>query len=183
MNNKESEGEDLIADFLDEKAIKYERHVQINGLKDDDKLFREADFYLPEYKVYVEFLGMWNSPEHQQRYRQKMQIYTKNKIPCVYLWPDNLGTLDWILKRRITEVLLKYDKKWQLIKLQWRDYTDKLQKGFMVFFVLMFYDMWKKNQWTRNGTYAIIGVIAIGGIAETYSRVKKIKKIKEGIKW
>src|SRR3989344_6753685 len=144
MNNKESEGEDLIADFLDEKAIKYERHVQINGLKDDDKLFREADFYLPEYKVYVEFLGMWNSPEHQQRYRQKMQIYTKNKIPCVYLWPDNLGTLDWILKRRITQALLKYDRKLTIVKLQWEDYIAKKGIVIIIFIVLIAYS-WKTN--------------------------------------
>jgi len=182
MNQKETQGEDLIADFLDDKGIKFERYVQIKGLISDDKFFREADFYLPQYKTYVEFLGMWNDPEHQQRYRQKMSIYAKNGIPCVYLWPDNLGTLDWILKRRITETLLKYDKKWQLVKIQWKDYTDKMGIGLWIVVAMAVY-LWKTNPWSIGWSYTFLGILIVGGAGEIYIRFKKLKKIKNGLKW
>ena len=112
---KETEGEDLIADFLEEKSIEFERYKKINNLNNDDKTFREADFYLPTYKVYIEFLGQWNNPSEKERYKKKMSVYTKNKIPCIYLWPDNLGTLDWMFKRRMRATLLKYNKKSTLL--------------------------------------------------------------------
>ena len=44
-NRIESQGEDLIADFLEDKNLKFERNKLIWKLRDDDKFFREADFY------------------------------------------------------------------------------------------------------------------------------------------
>ena len=121
--NEETAGEDLIADFLEEKGIQFKRYPELPKLTEDNKFFRKPDFYLPGYKVYIEFLGQWNYPEHKKRYKQKMAVYHKNNIPCVYLWPDNLGTLDWMLRRRLREVLLKYNKKWILFKYEWENYT------------------------------------------------------------
>lgn len=139
-NNERTAGEDLIADFLEEKGIQFKRYPELPKLNDDTKGFRKPDFYLPEYKVYVEFLGQWDNPEHQKRYRQKMAVYYKNKIPCVYLWPDNLGTLDWMLKRRLRETLLKYNKRWTLFKYEWENYTAEyglilIGIGFLIYFV------------------------------------------------
>src|SRR3989344_2445616 len=139
-SNKESAGEELITDFFEEKVIKYKRHPKLPKLEGDIKGFREPDFFLPEYKVYLEFLGQWNESEHKMRYKQKMAVYHKNKIPCIYIWPDNLGTLDWMLRRRLREVLLKYDKKWMLLKYEWENYTEEyglilIGIGVLVYFV------------------------------------------------
>lgn len=139
-DNEETAGEDLIADFFEEELIQHERYPELPKLDGDTKWFRKPDFYLPEYKVYVEFLGQWNNLEHQKRYRHKMDVYRNNKIPCVYLWPDNLGTLDWMLRRRLREVLLKYNKKWTLFKYEWENYTAEyglilIGIGFLIYFV------------------------------------------------
>lgn len=52
--------------------------------------YRIADFYIPKYKVYLEFLGMWKNLEAKKKYIQKMNIYKQNDIPCIYIYPDNL---------------------------------------------------------------------------------------------
>ncbi len=79
-NNEESAGEDLIADFLDEKFIRYKRYPELPPLNGDNKLFRKADFILLDYNVYIEFLGQWNIPEHKERYKQKREVYRKNNV-------------------------------------------------------------------------------------------------------
>jgi len=136
---KETEGEDLIADFLEEKSIEFERYKKINNLNNDDKTFREADFYLPTYKVYIEFLGQWNNPGEKERYKKKMSVYTKNKIPCIYLWPDNLGTLDWMFKRRMRATLLKYNKKSTLLRYEFKNYFEKNGMIILIFGILIYY--------------------------------------------
>ncbi len=123
--NEESQGEDFIAEFLEEEGIKFERYPSLSNLKHDTKSFRKADFYLPEYKIYIEFLGQWNNPEHRKRYKQKMAVYFKNNIPCIYLWPDNLGTLSWIFRRRLRETLLKFNKSGLLWKYELKNYWNR----------------------------------------------------------
>jgi hypothetical protein len=100
-----SPGEEAIEEFLQEKGINFEREKKIPKLKDDYADYRVADFYLPRYKVYVEFLGKWDSEEGRAKYQKKKEIYKKNNIPCVYLYPDNFGILDVILRRRLRDTL------------------------------------------------------------------------------
>ncbi|MBS3096497.1 hypothetical protein J4480_03590 [Candidatus Woesearchaeota archaeon] len=108
MNIDPSAGEELIGEYFKEKSIKFERESKISKLDGDYADYRVADFYLPKYKVYVEFFGKWNVPKDREKYRKKKEIYEKNRIPCVYLYPDNLGILDFIFNRRLREVLSKY---------------------------------------------------------------------------
>ena len=173
--NEETEGEDLIADFLEEKGIKFKRYPKLPNLKEDNKFFREADFYLPEYKVYIEFLGQWNDPEHKKRYKQKMAVYHKNNIPCVYLWSNNLGTLEWMLKRRLRETLLKYHKRWTLLKYEWENYTAEyglilVGLGFLIYFV-------KDDIWRIIILFYLILTISIG-IRKYLQRLSKINRSK-----
>jgi len=44
-----SEGEEFIMDFFKQYGIKYQFQKNIEGLKDDTKAFRVADFYLPKF--------------------------------------------------------------------------------------------------------------------------------------
>jgi len=175
--NEESAGEDLIADFLEENAITFKRYPIVPNLTEDNKLYREADFYLPEYKVYVEFLGQWNNPEHQSRYRQKMAVYSKHKIACVYLWPDNLGTLEWMLRRRIREVLLRYNKWGILLKYEWENYTKEygfilLGIGAIIYFV--------KNTWWRVGISLYLILTLYLSVSKYIKRLRKIRASKWG---
>jgi hypothetical protein len=101
----ESEGEVFIAEFLQSKNIKYRREEKIDWLKNDSKSYRMADFYLPRYNVYIEFFGLWNNEKDRVRYQDKKNIYNENKVACIYLYPENLGVIDYIFHKRLIEVL------------------------------------------------------------------------------
>ena len=58
-----SEGEQFIAEFLDYERINFKTEYKLSNLKGDEKSYRKADFYLPNYKVYIEFFGQWNQSE------------------------------------------------------------------------------------------------------------------------
>ena len=112
-----SEGEEFIAHFLRADWIKFQTQEKIDDLKDDIKSYRVADFYLPNYKVYIEFLGFWNvSEESKENYRKKMNVYSKNNIPCIYIYPDNLGTIGYTLDYRLIKELKKYNMDRQLLR-------------------------------------------------------------------
>ena len=53
--------------------MEFETQVKIvRNLKGDSKSYRVADFYLPRYDMYVEFLGQWDVNEDaRNRYREK----------------------------------------------------------------------------------------------------------------
>jgi hypothetical protein len=113
--NQPSEGEQFLADFFDSVGIKYEPEKRIDGLKNDTKQYRTADFYLPRYKVYVEFFGLWNN-NGNEKYKQKKEIYRLNNVPCVYLYPENLGIIGYAFDKRLQLVLEKHGMKRELKK-------------------------------------------------------------------
>jgi hypothetical protein len=102
----DTEGEDFIKEFLDEVGLKYEYQVPIRGLVNDSKSIRVADFYLPKYAIYIEFLGHWNTHiSYRESYKEKERVYKQNRIPCIFIYPENLGTLHFSFDRRITKAL------------------------------------------------------------------------------
>ena len=103
-----SVGEDIIVEYLEEKSIKYKRQYKIINLKGDSLPYRSADFYLPKYKVYLKFLGKWSDDKAKANYKNKKDVYSRNNIPCIYIYPDNLGVLDFIFKRRLREVFKQH---------------------------------------------------------------------------
>lgn len=134
QESQSTEGEKIIEIFLEMQGIKFEREFEINGLEGDTKRCRRADFYLPRYKVYLEFLGGWNHPEYRALYNEKKDIYELNEIPCVYIYPDNLGTLEFIFRWRLEEELEKWPELgWQL----WRFRMGRLK--IVSFICLMFW--------------------------------------------
>ncbi len=173
MVNEDTAGEELIREFFEERGIDATIKQKVPNLTDDNKFFREADFYLHRYDVYVEFLGQWNNYEHQKRYRQKMAVYYKNNIPCVYLWPDNLGTLDWMFKRRLRETLLKYNKKWSLIKFEFDNLMKEHGFVFLILILAVFLVKGIVNKLTLLGLILFI-------LADTvYKEIKKLRNIKK----
>jgi hypothetical protein len=111
---KPTEGEEFIEDYFSSIGIKFEIQKKISNLKNDVKQYRTADFYLPKYKVYVEFLGLWN--KGNEEYKQKMEVYRQNGIPCVYLYPENLGIIDYMFDKRIQVTLQNHNLKKELRK-------------------------------------------------------------------
>jgi len=163
--NKSSEGEEFIKDFLESEDIKFRPEEKIEDLKGDDSSYRVADFYLPQYKVYVEFFGQWNvSEEHKKRYNKKKRVYRENKIPCVYLYPENLGILKFLLKRRIKDVLKSQDMKWQLFKINWEIFKE--ENGLIALIILGILIYYINNLIGR----IVLSLLFIGVI---YERLKK----------
>jgi hypothetical protein len=173
--NEETQGEDLIADFLEDNSIDFKRYYIIPKLEGDDKFFREADFYLPRYGVYIEFLGRWNNPYDQSRYRQKMAIYHKNKLACIYLWPDNLGTLDWMFRRRLREALLKYNRIWTLLTYEFENY---LGENFVVLLIVGLVIYYMKEIKSKIVISLLLAVFLFTSIQKYVKRLQKIKKSK-----
>src|SRR5690242_4591361 len=99
-----TEGEEFLLDFFLLYGIKFETQKKIYYLKNDCKQYRTADFYLPRYKVYVEFFGLWNSTGSDE-YKLKKDAYRRNQIPCVYIYPENLGILQFTFDKRLQTVL------------------------------------------------------------------------------
>jgi predicted nuclease of restriction endonuclease-like RecB superfamily len=134
-----SEGEKFIGEFLEENNFDFKREVKLIKLKGDYASYRIADFYLPKFKVYIEFLGKWNEDKQRKKYNKKRKIYQENKIPCVYIYPDNLGTINWLFKRRLKSVLKKHHMKWQLLKLNYKNFIEEKDNiGFIILGYLVY---------------------------------------------
>ncbi|KAA5823573.1 hypothetical protein FPF71_12790 [Algibacter amylolyticus] len=114
--NEPSEGELFLQEYFESEGIRYRAEVPILKLNNDSKSHRVADFYLPYYGLYVEFLGKWFvSEKEKDRYREKKRVYQENDIPCIFLYPENLGIIDFILPSRA----IKEFKKHSLTKELW----------------------------------------------------------------
>lgn len=103
--------EKRIADYLLKNNINYvyQGEKRIKGLFFNSKINRSY-FYLPDYKVYVEYWGLFNSDDYRARedyvknMNQKMSNYHKNKIKFIAIYPHNMNDLDWIFKEKFQKV-------------------------------------------------------------------------------
>lgn len=143
MNNQkvnESEGEIYLENFFNELGIKFEREKQISGLKSDARQYRVADFYLPKYKVYVEFFGLWNKQIKDDDYRLKKEVYRLNGVPCVYVYPENLGIIKFSFDKRLQETLRVHNMKKELTKYRMFKLlkSDRFQDSSALFGLSMF---------------------------------------------
>jgi hypothetical protein len=161
MNNikEPSEGELFISEYLKSKNISFEREVRLNNLNFDENFkYRDADFFLKKYGVYIEFNGRWNnSKEDRVRYRVKKEVYRKNNLPCIYLYPGNLGIIDFVFTKRLIVELKKKSliKQLRLFQLK-RFIADRGLLFLWIFLSLALYN--GDNNWKENSTtlYACI---------------------------
>jgi hypothetical protein len=157
-SEKDSIGEEFIEEFFRHEEIKYERQSKISDLKNDTSQYRVADFYLPRLKVYVEFLGQWQMDEYRRGYNEKKKIYTANRKPCVYLYPDNLGVLKFVFERRLKQVLREHKLNNELRRFQFKQLWEKSGEAFVLAIIsLLFlaFGNYEKNVET-NRIYIII---------------------------
>lgn len=133
-----TEGELVIEQYLIDEGIKYEAQKEIKGLREDRyRTYRIADFYLPKFDIYIEFLGKWNGGESfRQDYKEKMKIYNSNNLACVYIWPDNLGFLKQALNYRIERELRMRNKKRHLAKFKWYQVDTDTNKYIVIFLLI-----------------------------------------------
>ena len=107
-----SRAEKQIADYLNENNIKY---VYEDQAKTTQSAFRtrisKPDFFLPDYGVHVEYWGLIDVGDWQDRnkYREdkewKTEQYRKNGIKLISLYPWNLDDLDGAFRAEFRKVL------------------------------------------------------------------------------
>ena len=110
MNNKKKETpiEGHIRRLLEENKIEYIEKKKYPKLNNDIKKYRESDFYLTKYKIYIEVNGGWDNPERKEEYREKRKVLQNNNIRFTEFYPNDVKHLDInYFFRRIRNDLMK----------------------------------------------------------------------------
>ncbi|MCB0493094.1 MAG: hypothetical protein KDC93_11840 [Cyclobacteriaceae bacterium] len=159
----DSEGEDYIAEYFDAIEMEFREQHVIEGLDDKYASYRIADFYLPKYKVIVEFAGMWNRSEQERtRYRHKKEVYKANGIPCIWIYPDNLGVLHYIFHKRLETVLGNHSLEKGLLRYRLTQFWKEDSGNFVgiAFGLLLLF--WGVTPWEENtgGVWISIAIVA-----------------------
>jgi hypothetical protein len=104
-----SMGEKRIADYLYTNGItyQYEKVVKTWAF---GKSISKADFYLPDYKILVEYWGMVDvenrrtNSKYIRTMKWKMAMYYKHRIKFISIYPSNLNNLDRIFRKKFKEI-------------------------------------------------------------------------------
>jgi hypothetical protein len=115
-----TEGKEFLEDFFTATGITFETQKKLDRLKYDAAPNRTADFYLPRYNIYVEFSGTSNSVNNET-IQQKKELYAKNNIACIFLYPENLRTIPYNFDKQLQETFKQYQlqkalQKYRLFK-------------------------------------------------------------------
>ena len=95
-----SKGEKRIADWLYSRNIDYNYEPKLSSFV--------PDFYLPEYKMIIEYYGMRDAPgrigiEYREKINQKRKYFSNLSVKLLELYHEDLSRLDLI----IPEILIK----------------------------------------------------------------------------
>lgn len=85
-----SKAEKRVANFFTDQGIKfvYEKKLRL------DRVTLHPDFYLPEFKVYVEYWGLADSdPDYDNTHRAKLRLYREHNIPIISIYPRHISNL------------------------------------------------------------------------------------------
>lgn len=106
-----SEGERKIADFLGRNKIRYlyEAPVLINSYDSKARIWY-PDFYLPEFKTYIEYYGLAGDPDYDLGIKKKELSYQKSGIDVISIYP-RMFRKDWrgyIMQELENNILRRY---------------------------------------------------------------------------
>lgn len=186
MNNqpiKSSSEELYIIDYLDKQGINYELEYKLNDLKGDDKAHRRVDFYLSNLGVYVEYFGLYNSTKSiRTEYDKKVKVYLKNGIPSIFLYPHELGFLDYAFHSKMLKLLRieKFKSRKNLFRYKMNRYL-KNGKGYLffsiVFWFYLFYVFARYENGLENGLNALLTIICLVTLVyNTYKFIRNFLK-------
>ena len=87
-----SSGERQIAYFLEDNSIRYqyEPGVLVNAHGGKRRIYY-PDFYLPEFKTYIEYYGVTNNPAYTKGIKAKSSVYDQAGMDVIAMYP-------WMLK-------------------------------------------------------------------------------------
>jgi hypothetical protein len=96
-----SKSETLIANFLHDRGYRfeYERSTLLGK-----KIIR-PDFYLPDYDVYIEHLGLYDTnPDYRQDWVWRDNLYKSNGCKVVTTLESDIPNLDAVLLKKLASV-------------------------------------------------------------------------------
>ncbi|MEE4264860.1 MAG: hypothetical protein V2I56_19405 [Desulfobacteraceae bacterium] len=109
QNRFKSKGEEKIANYLDLTKIRYqyEPAVIIESQARKPRIWY-PDFYLPEFKTYIEYYGMAGNQKYDQGIRSKTQAYQKSGFDVIPFYPWMFAK-DWngYLKRELKRSVIR----------------------------------------------------------------------------
>ena len=85
MAMENTAGEKQIEAVLKKHRVRSEGKHRLTSLKKDSKKYRIPDFYLPEYRLCIEYFGSWDLPgkslqaRERLRFLEKVAVYELNK--------------------------------------------------------------------------------------------------------
>jgi hypothetical protein len=106
-----SRSEQRIAEYFDEIGLRYEYEREIEtGIWIFTEKVSSPDFYLPDYDVYVEYWGMLDVDDDDDRLsytramKYKMARYHELGIKFISIYPRNMRNLDWTFRKKFKEL-------------------------------------------------------------------------------
>jgi len=117
---------------------------------------------------------MWNNTkEDRVRYRKKKEVYRKNNIPCIYLYPENLGIIDFVFPKRLIEEMKKKSMTKELKLFQLKRFIDD-RGSLFAWLILSIILLCGDFNWQENST-TIMACIAVS-VYQVYRFIKGIYK-------
>ncbi len=86
----QSYGERKIASFLDKYEIPYTYQPPLLVNDQGYQRIWYPDFGLTKYGMFIEYFGVINNPEYDQRTHYKLKAYQNSDISVIALYPDDL---------------------------------------------------------------------------------------------
>jgi len=130
-----------IANFLKEQKIKFKQEIPMVDIPSLKK-YRKIDFYLPNLKVYIEYFGLYNkNKQKREEYDLKADEYIRNGIPTIFIYPHELGFLDYAFHTKMIRLLKvrKFNLKKQLPKYLLVRLLNKSRRSNLGWFVITGY--------------------------------------------
>lgn len=103
----QSQGEKLIAEFLDDCKIGYDYDEQIT-LKGNEKNKRghdtswcRPDFYLTEFHIIIEYWGLKGTKDYDKHSEEKKRLYKEANQRFISITPSDLSNIEEILTKKL----------------------------------------------------------------------------------
>ncbi len=93
----QSDGERLVADFLDREQIVYRYDERMRII---DGYAIRPDFYLPEFDVYIEYWGM-DTIDYRIGMLKKLKLYQQQGKRLISLYREDKPQLQEVLRRKL----------------------------------------------------------------------------------
>ena len=86
-----SQGERQVANLLQQLKIPFQYEPDIYLKEENKRYIWHPDFYLPEYRTIVEYLGVTENQTYDEMAERKQKVYTANNYHFIGLRPADMA--------------------------------------------------------------------------------------------